>query len=141
MKTQRFKERAQLKKVQEKITDSLRLLPGNEQELFEVEERKRKRLQMKEMQENLWRKWRGVGEMRDDNIGTSEELREKLDRLETRIKICTIDEEKRKIIAERKTEEIRKIKKEKERKKMEAEMKKEERNRKTDLKKKSIFLI
>ena len=87
MKTQRFKERAQLKKVQEKITDSLRLLPGNEQELFEVEERKRKRLQMKEMQENLWRKWRGVGEMRDDNIGTSEELREKLDRLETRINI------------------------------------------------------
>ena len=52
MKTQRFKERAQLKKVQEKITDTLRLLPGNEQELFEVEERKRNRLQMKEMQEN-----------------------------------------------------------------------------------------
>ena len=38
--------------------------------------------------------------MRDDNIGTFGEIRKKLDRLETRINICKIEEKRRKIVAE-----------------------------------------
>ena len=45
-----------------KITDSLKRLPDNERELFVREEGKRKRVELKEVRGNLWRKWMGAGE-------------------------------------------------------------------------------
>ena len=48
--------------MQAKITDNLKRLPYNERKLFIREEEKRKGIELKEVSENLWRKWRGAGE-------------------------------------------------------------------------------
>ena len=42
-----------MKEILGKITDSLRQLPENERELFLREERKKKKIEMKEIKENL----------------------------------------------------------------------------------------
>ena len=66
-----------------KITDSLKRLPDNERELFVREEGKRKRVELKEVRGNLWRKWRGAGEGKIlERKKKIDELNEQLRRLE-----------------------------------------------------------
>ena len=78
-----YHEKENLRGVQMKITVSLKRLPENERELFVREEGKRKRVELKEVRKNLWRKWRGAGDgkilERKKNI---DELNEQLRRLE-----------------------------------------------------------
>ena len=47
------------RELQTKITDTLNKLPENEIEILEYEERKRRRLEIKEAKENIWKRWRG----------------------------------------------------------------------------------
>ena len=46
------------KRKQTTLLDMLKKLPGKEREIFEMEERKIKRLELQEIKTNIWRKWR-----------------------------------------------------------------------------------
>ena len=49
------------KRKQTTLLDMMRKLPGKEREIYEMEERKIKRLELQEIKTNIWRKWRGKG--------------------------------------------------------------------------------
>ena len=54
------------KRKQTTLLDMMRKLPGKEREIYEMEERKIKRLELQEIKTNIWRKWRGKG--RDEKV-------------------------------------------------------------------------
>ena len=58
-KKRECKDKAEKKKLQTKITDTLVKLPENERAILEYEERKKRRLEIKEARENIWKRWRG----------------------------------------------------------------------------------
>ena len=104
------------RKIQQKITENLKLLPENRRKIIEKEEERKRSLLMEEAENELWRKWRqrkgrgmkswakvGEKETLEDKLKIVEEQTEKykleLERIEKRRK--NREEEDRKTQAER----------------------------------------
>ena len=133
-------------KIQTKITDSLKMLPADEQRKFNQEENRRKRQELKEIKENLWRKWRGGKKVSEKKYGKEKEAWERnlkdtaienvnLDRLEKTLEAWKMEEENRiekrkeierklEIVEEGKRKQLLEKEKEKEEKKQRLERKK-----------------
>ena len=82
MRKEKFQKTNQKKLLQGKITESLKKLPENEIELFLREEKKKRKMDLKEVKQNLWRKWRKNGEPQQEKEEDMEKTRGKLARLE-----------------------------------------------------------
>ena len=127
MRKEEFNKKETEKKVQTKITDNLKRLPYNERELFLREEEKRKRAELKEVRENLWRKWRGAGEgkmmERKSNI---EEMNDQLRRLEDKTEEWKKQEERRKRTREKREKEMEDIREEKKKRQLQNDIRNEE---------------
>ena len=78
-----------IRKKQQKITQLLTQIPATEAEEFEAEEKKRDRLEMREINENLWKSWRGKGSIKK-KLGKIPKNEEEIDK-----KIEEIDEKVR----------------------------------------------
>ena len=68
------------KKTQQKITESLKLLPENRRKLVKREEERREKLLLAEAENELWRKWRqkkGRGMKSWKKVGENETLEQK----------------------------------------------------------------
>jgi hypothetical protein len=130
-------EKENQKGVQMKITESLKRLPENERELFMREEGQRKRVELKEVRENLWRKWRGAGEgkilERKKNI---DELNEQLRRLEERTENWKKQEEKNRRLREKRERELAEIVEERKKRQMENDKRNEEKRMRKETQKK-----
>ena len=118
-KVEREKGRFEERKLDERISVAIENLPDREREVFLADEEKKRRLELRSIKENLWRKWRNRREENDQKSGEENELREsdgrkKLDKLEKiieRVKCEERDSEKRR---EEDRERKRKWRKEKE---------------------------
>ena len=135
--------------VQSKITDTMKGLPPQERNRFQKEERKIKILELKEIKENLWRKWRGGKKVSAKKYGkekeiwekdlketTLEDLEEKLERSKETLNQWKKEERKN---TERKkdiTDRLDKLMEDKKRKKIEKEKEQEERKQRLERKKK-----
>ena len=105
------------KLIQRKITEAITRLPDIEKKRMLEEEEKEKRLELKEIKENVWKKWRGKGEKKDkrlENPKSRKELMElRLERIENALTRVKEDEENRKKQAIREAERREKYIKEK----------------------------
>ena len=94
-------------------------LPDREREVFLADEEKRRRLELRSIKENLWRKWRNRREENDQKSGEEKKVREsdgrkklhKLEKIIERVKCEERDSEERR---EQDRERKRKWRKEKE---------------------------
>ena len=91
-KNQGNKQNLNVKQVT--LTEMMKKLPQKEQEILAMEERRIRRLELQEMKQNVWRRWRGSTQTTDKRKETDGE---KVERLTRRIeeKIEKIKEEKR----------------------------------------------
>ena len=112
--------------IQRKITDNLGKLPISEREKFLREQERQRKIELKEMKENLWKNWRGKTAK---NYSTTKEMEDeggKLDELWKKVEEWKVEQEK---IVEPKM-------KEKEEKMTEKKRKAEEKTRRLCLKEK-----
>ena len=58
-KVKRKKDEIEKKRKQQTLMEMIKKIPHREREIIEMEERKFKKLELQEMKQNLWRKWRG----------------------------------------------------------------------------------
>ena len=63
-----FKEKQAQKEKTRRITEMLASLPTTEKEKIEKEERRKDNLELKEIKENLWKKWRGKDKTKERKI-------------------------------------------------------------------------
>ena len=118
-KCSREKEKLQKKIVEEKISAALRSLPREERERYIAEEEKEKRIEMKTIKENIWKKWRNrreenrqkSGEERDFEKADKSHRLEKLEKIIQRLKS---EELEREAMKEKNRERKRAWRKEKE---------------------------
>ena len=83
------KETSKERETQRKLTDTWKRIPQNERRKVECEESRARKLEMREIKENIWKKWRGRDrngltevEKREKEVKRKEELQRKLDKLE-----------------------------------------------------------
>ena len=74
MKKEELGKRIEVQKRQQNLIEMMKKLPSKEQEAIEIEERKMKRLELQEIKENLWRKWRGKKDTRDSKVENEDEI-------------------------------------------------------------------
>ena len=124
------------RKKQRTIIDMMKRLPQKEREAIEIEENKVKRLDLQEIKQNLWRKWRGRKDQGEkDEKNYDQEIRMKTDKI-TNILANVEEEKKMKVKREKEWKERRKRMIEIGREKQ-ADTEKKNRDRKERLKKKS----
>ena len=92
-KKEELGKRIEVKKRQQNLIEMMKKLPSKEQEAIEIEERKMKRLELQEIKENLWRKWRGKKDTRDSKVENEDEIEIKTRKVED--VLAKIAEEKR----------------------------------------------
>ena len=81
---------------QKKITEAWKKLPEVERNRYIEEEEKRKRLELKEMKSNIWKKWRGKEKKQDEKAKKNDkEIELKLEKLEEIIEKIKTEERKR----------------------------------------------
>ena len=118
-KCNREKEKLQKKIIEEKISAALSSLPREERERYIAEEEKEKRIEMKNIKENIWKKWRNrreenrqkSGEERDFEKADKSHRLEKLEKIIQRLKSEELEREE---MRERNRERKRAWRKEKE---------------------------
>ena len=84
-KKEKLKEKEAIKKTNKKISDMLETIPKVEAERIEMEIRNREKIELKEIKENLWKKWRGkkrISENKTKIPKEADKLQEKLDEIE-----------------------------------------------------------
>ena len=73
-KSEREKGKFEERKINEKIIVAIETLPKREREIFLADEEKRRRLELRSIKENLWRKWRNRREENDQKSGEEKEF-------------------------------------------------------------------
>ena len=84
-KKEKLKEKEAIKKTNKKINDMLETIPKVEAERIEMEIRNREKIELKEIKENLWKRWRGKKRISGNKTKIPKEadkLQEKLDEIE-----------------------------------------------------------
>jgi colicin import membrane protein len=102
-KSERKKGKFEERKINEKIIVAIETLPKREREIFLADEEKRRRLELRSIKENLWRKWRNRREENDQKSGEEKEFQkseggkmlEKLDKIIERLKFEEKDRDER----------------------------------------------
>ena len=78
-----LENRKNIKTKQVSLLEMMRKLPGKEREIIKMEERRMRRLDLQEIKQNIWRKWRGKGGSNEEKRKETEE--EKIERQTTEI--------------------------------------------------------
>ena len=87
-KKKEYKKKMMINEKNKKITEMLSTIPKTEKERIEGEIRREENRELKEIKENLWKKWRGktkVVENKRQIPGEIEKLDRRLQEIETRI--------------------------------------------------------
>ena len=112
----RFKEKEIEKQIQHKITETWKRIPEHEKIHLLKEDEKKKRLELREIKVNVWKKWRKESkekrkEVEEKQKRQQERWLETLEETLTRLK-REVDKRKRsKIIYEERREKLRKTRK------------------------------
>ena len=89
---------AGLKKMKEKSIDELMLkLPREERMRIEAEEKRKKAMVLREIEENVWNRWRGKVEKKGNKVigrMAAEDLDKKIDEIQKRLEEIKREEEK-----------------------------------------------
>ena len=119
------------------LMEMMRKLPSKEKEMVEMEERRMKRLDLQEIKQNIWRKWRGKKEKSEEKRKETED--ERIERLTTNIEkiLQKISDEKK--LEEKKQNEwiVRRKKLLEDGRKLQEEKERKNRNRTIRLEKKA----
>ena len=122
-KKRECKDKAEKKKLQTKITDTLVKLPENERAILEYEERKKRRAEIKEARENIWKRWRGKKAETKQKSTDWEKMRleEVLQNAEQTLQRITEEREEQKRMEHRREEEKKAVEDEKNERRRETE--------------------
>jgi hypothetical protein len=121
------KEETLRKLKQKKISESWKMLPEHEKKKFLIEEEKQRRMELRELKVNIWKKWRSGKKKNDEEKGKNitledsrleklEEILEKMRAETQKRKDVKLEEEKRreKLLAENKLRQQKMLRQEQE---------------------------
>ena len=127
-KNTRLKRAAQQKKEtlkslqQKKITESWKRLPEHERRKLEENETRKRRLELRDAKINIWKKWRGKKNDKQEHR-TKEQLdKEWLEKIERKLEELRLNEEKRKAVEKSNREKREKLLREKKEKQEETSL-------------------